>query len=68
MYMLLFFLENDEDQKPILNDETKRVEKLKEKSVTFDDLADMDRDEVFGDENESGKFPFIFWPILITNP
>jgi hypothetical protein len=28
--------------------------------VTFDDLADVDHDEVFGDENESGKFPFIF--------
>ena len=52
----------------MLNDEIKRVEKSKEKSVTFDDLVDMDHDEVFGDENELGKFPFIFWPILITNP
>ena len=40
--------------------------KSKEKSVTFDELAnefediDMDHDEVFGDENELGKFPFIF--------
>ena len=46
-----------------MDDETKRVAKSKEKSVTFDQLAndfdiDKDNDEVFGDENESGKFPY----------
>ena len=61
MYMFLFHLEKDDDQKPILKKETKRTahESDVAEKVDSEDF-DMESVEVIGDEIESGKFPFIF--------
>ena len=52
--MFLFHLENDEDQKPNMKKESDAAEKVEAEDF------DMESVEVIGDENESGKFPFIF--------
>ena len=66
----MFHLGSDDDQEKLLKKEPKRVVESNESSAVQKELFadDIDVDPIYGDENESGKFPFIFWPILITNP
>ena len=61
MYIFLFHLEKDDDQKPTLKKETKSTahESNPAEKVDSEDF-EMESVEVIGDEIESGKFPFIF--------
>jgi hypothetical protein len=59
MYIFLFHLEKDDDQKPTLKKETKSTahESNPAEKVDSEDF-EMESFEVIGDEIESGKFPY----------
>ena len=58
----MFHLGSDDDQEKFLKKEPKRVAKSNESSAVQKELFadDIDVDPIYGDENESGKFPFVF--------